>query len=42
MISYSSPFSYFVEIEWRCFVFALFIYLTVYFLSGWKDFYKFW
>lgn len=41
MESFVSPFSYFVFLSWSFFMLALIVYLTVFFLAGWKDFFKF-
>ena len=38
----SSPFAYFVFLEWSFFTLAAVTYVCVFYLSGWKDFLKFW
>ena len=42
MASFTSPFLYFVSLEWPFFILALITYLTVFYLSGWKDFMNMW
>lgn len=38
MESFANPFFYFVSLSWRFFGVAMILYITVYFLSCWKDF----
>lgn len=38
--SFSSPFLYFVFLQWSFFIMALLVYITVFYLTHWKQFYQ--
>lgn len=41
MESFSTPFGYFVFLSFSGFSLAMITYLTTFYLSAWKDFFKF-
>lgn len=40
MSAFSSPFAYFVFLEWSFFILALICYICVFQIAAWKDFFK--